>query len=209
MAKGQKVIFNTLSDQDTEILKEIIRDKKSRNKNPGHKRYREAHDRFPDAYIIRLPLGGIPGRDEDDIVQPAVECPICFLEEDGDDLVLTESEELIEVLNFYSWSWYNVADEEDETAPVYLKAFRHKQGHWLCEKPPSEYICKAAEDITAGTSGDTEILLAPSGSSVATIDGWNDWMNNGLDILNDTEGMVRYFEYEKKWRWVEAECDET
>ena len=207
MAKGPKIVLNTLSDGDLSILRELIRDKKSRNKNPGHKRYDEKILRGPDTYIIRLPYDGLPERDVDDIVQP-VDCAICFFEEDGDDLVLTEGEEIIPVYNPYSHKWFNYPEEHEGTAPVYLLATRHKQGHWLCEKPPMEYLCKATGSIAADGSGDTEILLEPSGAAVDTVTGYNDWMTGGLEIPEDAEGIVRFFEYEKKWRWVEVECTE-
>lgn len=77
------------------------------------------------------------------------------------------------------------------------------------ESPDYKGVVTEAGGITAGSSGDVDILIGGThhtNDAEETITAELSWMEGSDDAANDAEVLVRYFRDEQKWRITQIEC---
>lgn len=200
--------FNTLDDASIEAIEALIAQNIRRLQNG---RWEDTTPAWasPSVYIAKLPTGGIPARSGTTPGKASCEVQKITLSAEltpssGGTLsgfANPDASKISQLVwNIYPVKWYYSAAED-----IYIQVTQNQSGLWLCEKPEYTYKAKAKADITAGNHASTGLYI--NGAEVEAVEGYNDWMNGGIKISSGKEGMIRYFEDQGHWSWVEAECE--
>lgn len=199
-----KQIISFLTEEDIAYLKKWIRKGRSAKVNPSHKRYREHTQRGPDCYLVKLPVEGLDARDKDTGEIFGADCDIFKFNDDEDNLENTD--EHTKVWNPYYVKWYGNEDEEED---VLLRAWRHKGGQYLCEKPTYHQKVKPIADINPGEDGECEIVIGNTPLEEETIVVMLRWMAAGVPITAGREASAIFRETELIWEFDGESCEEV
>jgi len=215
---SSEIIF--LEQTDQELLRSLIGKERNRLELSNAESDNEQYLPAPEVLIVKLPDDGIPActttteTSGAETIKPGkAECEIWRIKPTKEVTPFTADSTLVQikvegltapkiwVFNIYPVKWYSKAG-----VATFLRATKDRSGRFLIEKPRNRYKCKAKQDIEPGGHGNTGLYY--NGAEIAAIQGYNDWMNNGIKISNNIEGIVEYFPDEKHWSWVEAACEE-
>lgn len=199
---GRQIIRYLTPEQDQRLGRTVESEHK-RVRNPRSKRLNEKTLRGPDCYLIQIPVNGLKARDGDEIF--GEDCDIVKFNDAEDELEVATDAEKIKVFNPYPVKWY----KPFTGVKLYIKAFRHKQGQWLCEKPPYNLKVKPKVDINPGEEGLCTVIIGGGPTSEEEPDEITvklDWMSGEEKISALEEATAVYREYDGYWEFDGAEC---
>jgi hypothetical protein len=116
------------------------------------------------------------------------------------------------IYNPYRWRHYGkpaaATAPENPSLPVtmFTMAYRERTGFFVCTRPPSLYKAKTLEDILPDSKGYANVYQGGVQSGFAeTV--WLNWMHGGEKVSAGRQVTINYFEDERKWVIINAECE--
>jgi hypothetical protein len=192
---AEKAIF--LTEDDRDILAEVIADFRTRPRNTRNPGQQVTVSGAPGVYIAKLPSGGIPAR-----VNTLVGNAVCEIYSTD---ITTPSTPSLVAISGYTLTVHNTYPVAHYgTGSPYVRVWRSKAGAWVAEKPPYSYKCTLATTCSLNSTCTVNIYL--NGASTSnTLTAWLNWMANTL-VASGKEALVQYFEDEGKWVFTNVKC---
>lgn len=89
---------------------------------------------------------------------------------------------------------------------LYTTARRERSGLFVVSRPTDTFKAKTLEDVLPGDHGLVQIYLGGV-NSLEVEDVWLNWMHGGEKVSADKEVLIKFFEDERKWVIIGAECE--
>lgn len=156
----------------------------------------------PDVYLAKVPDNGIPERNKDTGDITPVDCDIWKVAiKDGEEEIaeLKDADFKKKVYNPFPVKWFGQGN------PL-IEIRRNKFGLWICEKPPM--ILKAVPLEEAAVGADCQVNPNINNQTLPEVlIARLNWMSSDQPISAGKETIIKFFEDENRWVFINAECE--